>query len=866
MPEINEILAPKVGRVEESVTARDEDDQLIAREKATRKKFRQFVTIWLDGHEISVPKAIPATDVLGNEIREANGKTKPRSTTIYDAARQLVTQGIWSEDELARRIPLLCHREHLDPVAVCRMCSVHVCKYKKSQKRVAANPTLVPACQHEVQDQMQITTRLGQNEINKDSGKFAEKVQKSVEVLTQLLIADHRHPDPVRDSRFINELDVVALNLGVGPRESLSAGPERNVPRGLKSRPIPLDLTGDFPYSSRTITVDHNRCILCDRCVRSCADVKPFKIIGHTGKGYGTRISFDLDMIQNDSNCVQCGECMTACPTGALTLQRRVAPRAFSGAPPIPEDPETPLPAGAGFLTAEQMMDVEIEYADEHGETKQFAPFRSIPFAYLKWNEGAVRRRSVEAGEILCRYGDFGSTAFLLRSGSFELLKPESDTAGPEKGFFSRLLGKSGQGRRPAEKIFLTVDARVLILGELAALSNKPRTATIRAASEGEIYEVTRNLLDMAQRSPSGRQALGSVYTRNAVSTCLRGGKLFDGLNQFQRDAAESFLNTAIGPDKERAELRRVAPGEAIVVEGAPAADFWIIRSGFVKIVRTINGAEQAVARLPAVVDAGTPHEKRVDYFGDVALLAEHPRIAPLLKRSGIDARRRSASVIALDPVEVVRIPGKLFDDFCEAFAEVRENLVEQCVRNLEVNRQTRERDQDNLGDYLQQGIFQGQKMLVLDLESCTRCDECTRACADSHGDGVSRLLREGQRFGDYLVATSCRSCHKPYCMDGCPVDAIHRSPTSLEVRIDNHCIGCGLCETNCPYGAIQMVAKVAEESEKGMTAALAKRAVNCDLCHDLVPSGADPFCVAACPHEAAFRWDGETLLKKASL
>ena len=155
--------------------------------------------------------------------------------------------------------------------------------------------------------------------------------------------------------------------------------------------------------------------------------------------------------------------------------------------------------------------------------------------------------------------------------------------------------------------------------------------------------------------------------------------------------------------------------------------------------------------------------------------------------------------------------------------------------------------------------------MLVLDLESCTRCDECTKACADSHGDGVSRLLREGMRFGSFLVATSCRSCHKPYCMDGCPVDAIHRASNSLEVLIDAHCIGCGLCSQNCPYGAIQMVPKKASDEAKGMIAAVAKQAVNCDLCHDLVPQGAETFCVAACPHEAAFRISGKELLAEVN-
>ena len=56
---------------------------------------------------------------------------------------------------------------------------------------------------------------------------------------------------------------------------------------------------------------------------------------------------------------------------------------------------------------------------------------------------------------------------------------------------------------------------------------------------------------------------------------------------------------------------------------------------------------------------------------------------------------------------------------------------------------------------------MEAQSLLVLDLEKCTRCDECVKACADAH-DGVTRLVREGLRFDKYLVATSCRSCRDP--------------------------------------------------------------------------------------------------------
>ena len=88
-------------------------------------------------------------------------------------------------------------------------------------------------------------------------------------------------------------------------------------------------------------------------------------------------------------------------------------------------------------------------------------------------------------------------------------------------------------------------------------------------------------------------------------------------------------------------------------------------------------------------------------------------------------------------------------------------------------------------------------------------------------------------------------------------MDAIHRKGDHLEVQIENHCIGCGLCERNCPYGAIQMVPRGAVHEGESHTVA-ARRAVNCDLC-----GGGDPFCVKACPHDAAFRIDGPALLNE---
>lgn len=101
-------------------------------------------------------------------------------------------------------------------------------------------------------------------------------------------------------------------------------------------------------------------------------------------------------------------------------------------------------------------------------------------------------------------------------------------------------------------------------------------------------------------------------------------------------------------------------------------------------------------------------------------------------------------------------------------------------------------------------GLMQGQSLMMIDLDKCTRCDECVRACVDTHEDGRSRLFLDGPRFENHLVPAACRSCIDPVCMIGCPVGSIHRG-NNRQIVIEDWCIGCGLCANNCPYGSIQM-------------------------------------------------------------
>jgi Fe-S-cluster-containing hydrogenase component 2 len=96
--------------------------------------------------------------------------------------------------------------------------------------------------------------------------------------------------------------------------------------------------------------------------------------------------------------------------------------------------------------------------------------------------------------------------------------------------------------------------------------------------------------------------------------------------------------------------------------------------------------------------------------------------------------------------------------------------------------------------------------------------------------------------------------------MVGCPVGAIRRRQ-SLEVIIEDWCIGCGHCANNCPYGNINMHPfTVVEQNPEGTNrmAVVKKKATSCDLCHD----HAEPSCVYACPHDAAHRVDPNTFFQ----
>ncbi|MFT5443269.1 MAG: formate dehydrogenase major subunit [Myxococcota bacterium] len=186
-------------------------------------------------------------------------------TSLYDAASLM-----------GQKIPTLCHDAKLRPVGVCRMCVVEV----EGERAMTAS------CVREAEAGMVVTTA-------------SEKLERCRKGLTELLLSEQPAQSAREESTGDDQLMALAREQSATP-----AFPNGN------SRPV--------DDSSPVIAVDHQACILCDRCIRACNEVQHNGVMGRTGKGYDTKISFDFSQPMGESSCVSCGECAAACPTGAL--------------------------------------------------------------------------------------------------------------------------------------------------------------------------------------------------------------------------------------------------------------------------------------------------------------------------------------------------------------------------------------------------------------------------------------------------------------------------------------------------------------------------------------------------------------------
>jgi bidirectional [NiFe] hydrogenase diaphorase subunit len=181
-------------------------------------------------------------------------------------------------------IPTLCHLEGLSDVGACRLCLVEI---KGSNK-------LLPACVATVQEGMEVSTN-------------TERLKKHRRTILELLFAERNHICSVCVSNGRCELQSLGQQQGVTHIRLPYRNPE---------------LTVDASHDR--FTADHNRCILCLRCVRVCAEVEGAHVWDVMGRGANSIVITDLHEDWGASSCTTCGKCVQVCPTGALFEKSKV--------------------------------------------------------------------------------------------------------------------------------------------------------------------------------------------------------------------------------------------------------------------------------------------------------------------------------------------------------------------------------------------------------------------------------------------------------------------------------------------------------------------------------------------------------------
>ncbi len=556
--------------------------------------------------------------------------------------------------------------------------------------------------------------------------------------------------------------------------------------------------------------------------------------------------------------------------------------------------------------------ELEITYE----QLKTISIFKDVKYERvdLRALPGTIVLRRYTAGEDICLEDDPGYTAFYVLTAKeiVDLNLPESGAGADD-----RVISVSRAGQR--ESVFMGEGE---LFGEMSCLYRVPRSATVRAERPCYVLEFLRNVLDKINTGPF-RNQLDEVYRKRFLELHLRNLELFRHLP----DAAYAEL-------KEGVELRSVMPGELIIDEHDRPDGLYIIRSGFVKIVKNQSAllGKEAITDWPAFwaalpvqsklwalicspLNSGEGREllyalndllKKKDFAsqigfefaGPTAVWADEAKQIAATKKEDPDRIRRFNRQLlealfpkwivpyGIEPARVVAYrsapewgalagasdaESSLIGEIgmaedaprtatCVAYGQsddryggvrlvfvskaLYQKVIEAAgpatqarVKAVAEGRKAATTSRMNLPAWQEQainaqfdelGLIQGQKLMLIDLDKCTRCDKCVEACVASHTpgwfdwlpilgntgprDGRSRLFLDGprmqvfedDRIKNYLVPSTCRQCKDPVCLIGCPVGSIHKGGNG-QIVIEDWCIGCSRCALNCPYNAIQM-------------------------------------------------------------
>lgn len=504
---------------------------------------------------------------------------------------------------------------------------------------------------------------------------------------------------------------------------------------------------------------------------------------------------------------------------------------------------------------------------------QEFPEYASLP-SILKDH---ARIRNYATGDIVVREGDYGSSAFLVISGSARVVI--------EPGLPPSILGK----RRPRKKnifnalsrlwrrsrfsevlddkqnqlnaavgirrergdevvIFLenveeimmnhqTVElTRGDMFGEIAALIQTPRTSSVFARGDTRLVEIGwRGLRKIRRFSERFRGQVDALFRERVLGRQLRELPGFQNLPQEVLDETGKHARfISLGESGEQTADGSALPsgGGAILEKGGEVSDLIIVQSGYVKLLDA-EGSEAGVVG----------YLKRGDSYG----------LEPIALRWRKGSGGLSPLTLkAQGAVDITFIPAAILERY--VLPAIDEETI-NAILPADGGGAVRTSERSSLFEFLIDNEFvTGKAAMVIDQGRCTRCDDCVRACAATHGNNP-RFLRDGKVIGNFMIAKACMHCVDPVCMIGCPTGAIHRNALGGQIIInDATCIGCSACADSCPFDAVKMVDARDEKGDfqiNANTGSPVVKATNCDLCIDQVKG---PVCQDACPHDALIR------------
>jgi len=528
---------------------------------------------------------------------------------------------------------------------------------------------------------------------------------------------------------------------------------------------------------------------------------------------------------------------------------------------------------------------------DQVARVLAFPAFKSVdPLCFPEWlkledliaNEGRIA--TYQAGEVVLRKGDYGSSLFLILSGEIlgvtdaaadsvvraqkhsrgslgrsllSLLMPrrppefrkskrqtgEKGTANGTGSNTQRITGIRRYDLAKLEEEFSTFRLpSPEMFGELAALTRSPRSAHIIAAQDDtELFELTwQGLREIRKWSEDFRTNIDALYIERGMATRLRECDLFKDMDEQTLDliAGESLFETYGNfnwthrfqrETKRSGETRAIMDHEPLICgEGHHLDGLLVVNSGFARVSEGVDTGERTIGYL-----------SRNDHFGLEAILSRRDQL-PILK----------TSLRAIGYVDVIRVPTYLVEKYVAPHLEPGTLELSQRAKKRGEKQSLKQGMMDFLVD---RRFINGEQAMVINLDRCVGCDDCVRACAATH-DNNPRFVRDGPVYENAMIAGACMHCTDPVCLIGCPTGAIHRIAATGSVIIeDDVCIGCATCANSCPYDNIIMV-DIRDEAGRFRTDAEAKtvaRATKCDLCSDQITG---PACANACPHDALAR------------